>query len=135
MMSDDHGWEETGYNGHPHVKTPVLDEMAAAGLKFDRFYAAHPSCSPTRASFLNFHHPEITDADYRGTRSIIEGDHKLVIREQKDGTSIELFNLKTDPDEKINLRGQQPELARKLQSALRQWQDSVLKSLTGADYL
>jgi len=39
MMSDDRGWEETGYNGHPHVKTPVLDEMAANGLKFDRFYA------------------------------------------------------------------------------------------------
>ncbi|QTN32036.1 sulfatase-like hydrolase/transferase [Akkermansiaceae bacterium] len=57
MMSDDHGWEETGYNGHPHVKTPVLDEMAATGLKFDRFYAAHPSCSPTRASFLTGRHP------------------------------------------------------------------------------
>jgi hypothetical protein len=25
MMGDDHGWEETGYNGHPHLKTPVLD--------------------------------------------------------------------------------------------------------------
>ena len=24
MMGDDHGWEETGYHGHPHVKTPVL---------------------------------------------------------------------------------------------------------------
>jgi arylsulfatase A-like enzyme len=35
MMGDDHGWEETGYNGHPHVKTPVLDEMAATGLKFE----------------------------------------------------------------------------------------------------
>ncbi len=57
MMGDDHGWEETGYNGHPHVKTPVLDEMAASGLKFNRFYAAHPSCSPTRASFLTGRHP------------------------------------------------------------------------------
>ena len=28
LMGDDHGWEETGYNGHPHVKTPVLDAMA-----------------------------------------------------------------------------------------------------------
>ena len=57
MMGDDHGWEETGYNGHPHVKTPVLDEIAATGLRFDRFYAAHPSCSPTRASFLTGRHP------------------------------------------------------------------------------
>lgn len=57
MMGDDHGWEETGYNGHPHVKTPVLDEIAATGLRFDRFHAAHPSCSPTRASFLTGRHP------------------------------------------------------------------------------
>jgi arylsulfatase A-like enzyme len=57
MMGDDHGWEETGYNGHPHVKTPVLDEMASNGLKFERFYAAHPNCSPTRASFLTGRHP------------------------------------------------------------------------------
>ncbi len=57
LMGDDHGWEETGYNGHPHVKTPVLDEMAATGLRFDRFYAAHPSCSPTRGSVLTGRHP------------------------------------------------------------------------------
>ncbi|MDB4653192.1 sulfatase-like hydrolase/transferase [Akkermansiaceae bacterium] len=57
MMGDDHGWEETGYNGHPHLKTPVLDEMASSGLKLERFYAAHPTCSPTRASFLTGRHP------------------------------------------------------------------------------
>lgn len=57
MMGDDHGWEETGYNGHAHLKTPVLDEMAATGLRLDRFYAAHPSCSPTRGSFLTGRHP------------------------------------------------------------------------------
>lgn len=57
LMGDDHGWEETGYNGHPHVKTPVLDEIAATGLQLERFHAAHPSCSPTRASFLTGRHP------------------------------------------------------------------------------
>jgi len=56
-MGDDHGWDETGYNGHPYLKTPVLDEMAATGLRLDRFYAAHPSCSPTRGSFLTGRHP------------------------------------------------------------------------------
>ncbi len=57
LMGDDHGWEETGYNGHPHVKTPVLDEMAATGLCLENFYAGHPTCSPTRASFLTGRHP------------------------------------------------------------------------------
>ena len=56
-MGDDHGWDETGYNGHPHLKTPVLDEMAATGLRLDRFYSAHPTCSPTRGSFITGRHP------------------------------------------------------------------------------
>lgn len=57
LMGDDHGWEETGYNGHRHVKTPVLDEMAASGLRLDRFHSSHPTCSPTRAAFLTGRHP------------------------------------------------------------------------------
>jgi len=57
LMGDDHGWDEVGYNGHPFVKTPVLDDMAASGLRFDRFYSGHPSCSPTRGSFLTGRHP------------------------------------------------------------------------------
>ncbi len=56
-MADDQGWGETGYNRHPYLITPVLDEMAAAGLRFDRFYAAAPNCSPTRASILTGRHP------------------------------------------------------------------------------
>ena len=57
LMGDDHGWEETGYNGHAYLQTPVLDTMAATGLRFDRFYSAHPSCSPTRGSVLTGRHP------------------------------------------------------------------------------
>ena len=57
LMGDDHGWDETGYNGHPHLKTPVLDEMAATGLRLDRFYSAHPTCSPTRGSVMTGRHP------------------------------------------------------------------------------
>lgn len=56
-MGDDHGWNETGYNGHPYVRTPVLDDMAARGLRFDRFYAAAPVCSPTRGSVMTGRHP------------------------------------------------------------------------------
>jgi arylsulfatase A-like enzyme len=57
LMGDDHGWDEVGYNGHPYLKTPVLDEMAATGLRLDRFYAAAPSCSPTRGSVITGRHP------------------------------------------------------------------------------
>ncbi len=57
LMGDDHGWDETGYNGHPHLQTPVLDEMSKTGLRLDRFYSAHPSCSPTRGSVMTGRHP------------------------------------------------------------------------------
>ncbi|MES2693793.1 MAG: sulfatase-like hydrolase/transferase [Verrucomicrobiota bacterium] len=56
IMADDQSWGETGYNGHPHVKTPVLDEMSRTALRLDRFYAASPVCSPTRASVLTGRH-------------------------------------------------------------------------------
>ena len=57
LMGDDHGWHETGYNGHSYVATPVLDEMAASGLQLDRFYSAAPVCSPTRGSVMTGRHP------------------------------------------------------------------------------
>jgi arylsulfatase A-like enzyme len=56
-MADDQGWGDVGYNGHPLLKTPHLDEAAAQGLRFDRFYAAAPVCSPTRGSVLTGRHP------------------------------------------------------------------------------
>jgi arylsulfatase A-like enzyme len=52
IMTDDQGWGQTGYYNHPILKTPNLDSMAANGLRFDRFYAGAPVCSPTRASVL-----------------------------------------------------------------------------------
>lgn len=56
-MADDQGYGDVGYNGHPVLKTPVLDEMAATGLRLDRFYAAAPVCSPTRGSVMTGRHP------------------------------------------------------------------------------
>ena len=56
-MADDQGWGDMGYYGHPHLQTPNFDEMAAEGLRFDRFYAAAPVCTPTRASVMTGRHP------------------------------------------------------------------------------
>ncbi len=57
IMADDQGWGDVGYAGHPVLKTPHLDAMAASGLRFERFYAAAPVCSPTRGSVLTGRHP------------------------------------------------------------------------------
>ncbi len=57
VLADDQGWGDMAYNGHPVIKTPNFDNMAASGLRFDRFYAAAPVCSPTRGSIMTGRHP------------------------------------------------------------------------------
>jgi len=57
VMADDLGWGDVGYNGNVTMKTPELDRMARETLRFDRFYAAFPVCSPTRGSCLTGRHP------------------------------------------------------------------------------
>ncbi len=57
VMCDDLGWGDVGFNGSQVCKTPHLDEMAASSLRFTRFYAAAPVCSPTRGSAITGRHP------------------------------------------------------------------------------
>ena len=56
-MTDDQGWGDTGYNGHPDLKTPHLDQMHREGVTFSRFYSAAAMCSPTRGSCYTGRHP------------------------------------------------------------------------------
>jgi arylsulfatase A-like enzyme len=57
VMADDQGYGDCGFTGHPFVRTPCLDAMARKSVVFNRFYAAAPVCSPTRASVLTGRHP------------------------------------------------------------------------------
>lgn len=57
IMTDDQGWGDTEYNGHPYLKTPNLNAMVANGVEFTRFYAASSVCSPTRGSVITGRHP------------------------------------------------------------------------------
>ncbi len=57
LMADDLGWGDPSYTGNSISKTPVLDAMAAEGIRFNRFYASSPVCSPTRGSCITGRHP------------------------------------------------------------------------------
>ncbi len=57
IMTDDQGWGDVGYNGHPHLKTPHLDQMQAEGVTFTRFYSGAAMCSPTRGSCYTGRNP------------------------------------------------------------------------------
>ncbi|HJB34766.1 MAG TPA: sulfatase-like hydrolase/transferase, partial [Candidatus Blautia merdipullorum] len=50
IMTDQLRADCLGYAGHPDVKTPYLDTLAARGVVFDRAYSACPSCIAARAA-------------------------------------------------------------------------------------
>ena len=64
-MTDDQGWGDVSYNGLKQIRTPALDAMATAGLRFNRFYAQQ-SCSPTRASVMTGRHPNRMEVFWPG---------------------------------------------------------------------
>ncbi|HUT14299.1 MAG TPA: sulfatase-like hydrolase/transferase [Thermoguttaceae bacterium] len=66
-MTDDQGWGDVSYNGLKKIQTPNLDAMAAAGLRFNRFYAQQ-SCSPARASVMTGRHPNRMGVFWPGMR-------------------------------------------------------------------
>ncbi len=51
MMADDMGYETVGAYGGVSYQTPVLDGLAATGMRFDQGHA-QPLCSPTRVKLL-----------------------------------------------------------------------------------
>ncbi len=52
VLSDDHSYPFLSCYGDGNVRTPVLDRLAAEGMKFHRFFTAAPQCVPSRAAYL-----------------------------------------------------------------------------------
>ncbi len=52
IMSDEHGPMLSGAYGHPIVRSPHLDRLAADGTLFENAYCNSPVCGPSRMSFM-----------------------------------------------------------------------------------
>ncbi|MEM7020393.1 MAG: sulfatase [Pseudomonadota bacterium] len=60
LFADDLGYGDLGSYGHPYIRTPNLDKMAAEGQRWTDFYVAAPVCSPSRGALLTGRLPNRT---------------------------------------------------------------------------
>ena len=63
IIADDMAWDDCGVFGHPTIRTPNIDGLAAAGMRFENAFLTISSCSPSRCSILTGLYPHNTDAE------------------------------------------------------------------------
>ncbi len=68
LIADDVSDEDLGCYGHPNVKTPNIDKLAAEGLRFTNAFLTISSCSPSRCSIITGRYPHNTGAPELHTR-------------------------------------------------------------------
>jgi arylsulfatase A-like enzyme len=57
LLSDDHSYPFVSAYGGSNVHTPTLDQLAAEGMKFHRFFTSAPQCVPSRAALMTGRSP------------------------------------------------------------------------------
>ena len=73
IFTDDQGYGDLGCYGHPTIKTPNLDRMAAEGQKWTSFYVAANVCTPSRAALMTGRLP-IRSGMYSDKRRVLFPD-------------------------------------------------------------
>jgi arylsulfatase A-like enzyme len=63
IIADDLAWDDLGCYGHPHIKTPNIDNLATEGMRFSSAFLTASSCSPSRSSIITGKYPHQTDAE------------------------------------------------------------------------
>jgi len=57
ILSDDQGWGDYSFMGHPHIKTPRIDRLASESTVFTRGYVPSSLCRPSIACLITGQYP------------------------------------------------------------------------------
>ena len=57
IMADQLRWDHLGCSGHPYLKTPNIDALAARGVRFSNAFVNSGVCGPSRMSFYTGRYP------------------------------------------------------------------------------
>lgn len=68
LITDQQRADWLGCYGHPVLKTPHIDTIAARGTRFENFHVASPVCMPNRASLHTGRYPTLHGLRYNGCR-------------------------------------------------------------------
>jgi arylsulfatase A-like enzyme len=66
FITDQHRVDYLSCYGHPVLKTPHIDSIAARGMRFENFYVATPVCMPNRSTLMSGRMPSVTGARGNG---------------------------------------------------------------------
>ncbi len=66
IMTDQLRWDYLAYAGHPTLKTPNIDALAARGVNFTRTYVQAPICGPSRMCFYTGRYISTHGATWNG---------------------------------------------------------------------
>ena len=132
ILSDDQGYTDYGFMGHPEIETPNLDKLARESALFRRGYVPTALCRPSLFG-ESFAH-DIADIENPQAsllyRWVIRGHDKLLLtydgapgkmKYPPQSGEPQLFDLNEDPSEKRNLATENPGLVKELSSLLDEW--------------
>ncbi len=66
IMADELGYYELSHMGHPYIRTPRIDGLAAGGMRFTQALAGSSLCAPTRCVLMTGKHSGHTSVRTNG---------------------------------------------------------------------